>query len=60
MFQLANYHVDCIETVNNVLLDKAIDTMGRATHATELVLQRPGFFWPSYHLVHNSNSHVAD
>ena len=30
------------------------------THATELVLQRPGFFWPSYHLVHNSNSHVAD
>ena len=21
------------------------------THATELVLDRPGFFWPSYHLV---------
>ena len=31
-----------------------------ATHATELVLQRPGFFWPSYHRLHNSNSHVAD
>ena len=30
------------------------------THATELVLKRQGFFWPSYHRLHNSNSHVAD
>ena len=30
------------------------------THATELVLQRLGFSWPSYHRLHNSNSHVAD
>ena len=31
-----------------------------ATHATELVLDRLGFFWPSYHLLDNSSSHVAD
>ena len=30
------------------------------TLATELVLDRPGFFWPSYHLLDNSSSHVAD
>ena len=30
------------------------------THATELVLHRPGFFWPSNHRLHNPNSHVAD
>ena len=30
------------------------------THATELVLERPGFFWPSYHRLDNSSSHVAD
>ena len=30
------------------------------THATELVLDRPAFFWQSYHLLDNSSSHVAD
>ena len=29
-------------------------------HTTELVLDHPGFFWPSYHLLDNSSSHVAD
>ena len=32
------------------------------THATELVLDRPGFFCdfsPSYHLLDNSSGHVA-
>ena len=29
------------------------------THATELVLDSPGFFWPSYHHLDNSSSHVA-
>ena len=30
------------------------------THATELVLDSPGFCWLSYHLLDNSRSHVAD
>ena len=37
-----------------------LDLVRKITHATALVLQRPGFFGPSYHRVHNSNSHVAD
>ena len=31
-----------------------------STHTTELVLDHPGFFWPSYHLLDNSSSHVAE
>ena len=31
-----------------------------ATHATGLVLDRPGFFWLSYHRSDNSSSHVAE
>ena len=34
--------------------------VGYITHATELVLERPGFSWPSYHRLDNSSSHVAD
>ena len=33
---------------------------GNITHATELMSERPGFFWPRYHRLDNSSSHVAD
>ena len=52
--------------VNNKLCNKILKhwqiLIVMATHATELVLERPGFFWPtrSYHRFDNSSSHVAD
>ena len=37
-----------------------ISQIDQITYATELVLDRQGFFWPSYHLLDNSSSHVTD
>ena len=41
-------------------LASKIQCLARNTHATELVLDCPGFYWSSYHLLDNSSSHVAD
>ena len=49
--------------VSEILVHNCVELFAEAldvTHATELVLERPGSFWPSNHRLNNSSSHVAD
>ena len=58
-----NIAVPPLPKVSEILVHNGVELFAEAldvTHATELVLERPGSFWPSNHRLNNSSSHVAD